>query len=157
MNEEVLLTKEGLNNTKEEYELLTSVKRAEVAQRIKEAREFGDLSENAEYDAAKLEQAELEARIKKLEDMLRNAKLIDETEVINGIVNIGNKVTIKDTKTDKVSVYHIVGAAEADPFKGKISNESAVGKALISRGKGEVVEVEVPNGKIYYEIVEVES
>lgn len=157
MKEEVLLTKQGLENTKEEYEYLTSVKRAEVAERIKEARAFGDLSENAEYDAAKLEQAEMEARIKKLEDMLRNAKLIDETDVVNGIVNIGNTITIKDTETGKVSKYHLVGAAEADPFKGKISNESAVGKTLIGKSKGEVVEIEVPNGKMYYEILEVEN
>lgn len=157
MIEEVLLTKEGLEGIKKEYDVLTSVKRIEVAERIKEARSFGDLSENAEYDAAKLEQAELEARINKLEAMMRNAKIIDEAAMANGIVNIGNTVTLKEAESKREVKYHIVGATEADPFKGKISNESAVGKALIGKSKGETVEVELIDGKAYYEILDVEN
>ena len=140
MTEEVLLTKEGLEKIKEEYDRHVSVTRAEVAERIKEARSFGDLSENAEYDAAKQEQAELEERINKLESMMRNAKIIDEDSSVEGKVK-----------------FQIVGATEADPFEGKISNESAVGKALIGNKKGDTVEVEVIDGKITYKIMEIVS
>ena len=127
MTEEVLLTKEGLEKIKEEYDRHVSVTRAEVAERIKEARSFGDLSENAEYDAAKQEQAELEERINKLESMMRNAKIIDEDSSVEGIVNIGNTVIVKEKGSKEKVKFQIVGATEADPFEGKISNESAVG------------------------------
>ena len=147
MTEEVLLTKEGLEKIKEEYDRHVSVTRAEVAERIKEARSFGDLSENAEYDAAKQEQAELEERINKLESMMRNAK----------IVNIGNKVIVKEKGSKEKVKFQIVGATEADPFEGKISKESAVGKALIGNKKGDTVEVEVIDGKITYKIMEIVS
>ncbi len=157
MAEEVLLTREGLEKIKEEYETAVSVTRAEVAERIKEARSFGDLSENAEYDAAKEEQAELEERINKLESMIRNAKVIDEDELEKDVVNVGNTVTLKENGVEEVVIYKIVGSTEADPFKGMISNESAVGKALIGAKIGETVEVEVPDGKIYYDILQVSN
>ena len=131
--------------------------RAEVAERIKEARSFGDLSENAEYDAAKQEQAELEERINKLESMMRNAKIIDEDSSVEGIVNIGNTVIVKEKGSKEKVKFQIVGATEADPFEGKISNESAVGKALIGNKKGDTVEVEVIDGKITYKIMEIVS
>lgn len=157
MAEEVLLTKEGLEKIKEEYDRHVSVTRAEVAERIKEARSFGDLSENAEYDAAKQEQAELEERINKLESMMRNAKIIDEDSSVEGIVNIGNTVIVKEKGSKEKVKFQIVGATEADPFEGKISNESAVGKALIGNKKGDTVEVEVIDGKITYKIMEIVS
>ncbi len=156
MNEEVLLTREGFEKIKEEHEHAVSVKRAEVAERLKEARSFGDLSENAEYDAAKEEQAELEERINKLEQMIRNAKIIDEED--DGSdgptkVNVGYKVVLREKGCEETVEYQIVGSTETDPFKGRISNESAVGKALIGAGVGEEVEVEIPDGKIFYEVV----
>ena len=157
MTEEVLLTKEGLEKIKEEYDRHVSATRAEVAERIKEARSFGDLSENAEYDAAKQEQAELEERINKLESMMRNAKIIDEDSSVEGIVNIGNTVIVKEKGSKEKVKFQIVGATEADPFEGKISNESAVGKALIGNKKGDTVEVEVIDGKITYKIMEIVS
>lgn len=157
MAEEVLLTREGLKKIKEEYETAVSVTRAEVAERIKEARSFGDLSENAEYDAAKEEQAELEERINKLETMIRNAKVIDEDDLDKDVVNVGNTVTLKENGTEEVVVYQIVGSTEADPFSGRISNESEVGKALIGARIGETVEVEVPDGKIYYDVLKVSN
>ena len=157
MTEEVLLTKEGLEKIKEEYDRHVSVTRAEVAERIKEARSFGDLSENAEYDAAKQEQAELEERINKLESMMINAKIIDEDSSVEGIVNIGNTVIVKEKGSKEKVKFQIVGATEADPFEGKISNESAVGKALIGNKKGDTVEVEVIDGKITYKIMEIVS
>ena len=157
MTEEVLLTKEGLEKIKEEYDRHVSVTRAEVAERIKEARSFGDLSENAEYDAAKQEQAELEERINKLESMMRNAKIIDEDSSVEGIVNIGNTVIVKEKGSKEKVKFQIVGDTEADPFEGKISNESAVGKALIGNKKGDTVEVEVIDGKITYKIMEIVS
>lgn len=158
MNEEVLLTREGFEKIQEEHEYAVSVRRAEVAERLKEARSFGDLSENAEYDAAKEEQAELEERINKLEQMIRNAKIIDEVE--DGVdgptkVNVGYTVVLKEQGSVDTVQYQIVGSTETDPFAGRISNESAVGKALIGAGVGEVVEVEIPDGKIFYEVVEI--
>lgn len=158
MNEEVLLTREGFEKIQEEHEHAVSVRRAEIAERLKEARSFGDLSENAEYDAAKEEQAELEERINKLEQMIRNAKIIDEVE--DGAdgptkVNVGYTVVLKEQGSDETVQYQIVGSTETDPFAGRISNESAVGKALIGAGVGEVVEVEIPDGKIFYEVVEI--
>ena len=157
MTEEVLLTQEGLEKIKEEYDRHVSVTRAEVAERIKEARSFGDLSENAEYDAAKQEQAELEERINKLESMMRNAKIIDEDSSVEGIVNIGNTVIVKEKGSKEKVKFQIVGATEADPFEGKISNESAVGKALIGNKIADTVEVEVIDGKITYKIMEIVS
>jgi len=155
MTEEVLLTKEGYEKISAEYDELVSVKRAEVAERIKEAREFGDISENAEYDAAKNEQAELEERITKLENMMRKAKIIEEGKSPRGKVNIGSKVTVKDTKTRKTQDFIIVGATDADPFEGKISNESKVGEGLIGAKVGDKVDIEAPKGKIRYEVISI--
>lgn len=158
MAEVVLLTREGYEKIKEEYERHTSVSRLEVAERIKEARSFGDLSENAEYDAAKEEQAELEERINKLENMLRNAKIIEDDEAeVSDTVGVGNKVMLKNVTTGDTEEYRIVGKTEADPFEGRISNESAVGKAVLGNPVGSTVEVEVPDGKIHYEILEIEK
>ena len=154
MADEVLLTKEGYQKTKNELEQLKSVERKAVAERIKEARAFGDISENAEYDAAMNEQAELEERITQLEAMLRQAKIIDG-KAPRGKVNVGSKVLIEDINTKKEKTFTIVGATEADPFEGRISNESAVGHALIGHKVGEVVDIEAPGGKLEYKILKV--
>ena len=152
MNEEMLLTKEGYDKIVAEHEELVSVKRAEVAERIKEAISYGDISENAEYDSAKNEQAELEERIYTLENMIRKAKIVQEDDVKGDVVNVGLKVKVKDLDMDFEEEFSIVGATESDPFNGKISNESSVGKALIGHRVGDKVAVEVPDGTINYEI-----
>ena len=157
MNEELLLTQEGYDNIVAEHDELVSVKRAEVADRIKEAISYGDISENAEYDSAKNEQAELEERIHQLEEMLRKAKIVQEEDVKGDKVNIGLKVTVKDIDTGEKEVFSIVGATESDPFNGKISTESSVGKALIGKKKGETVAIEVPDGIINYKIMKIEK
>lgn len=155
MNEEILLTKEGYEKIVQEYEELVSVRRAEVAERIKEAISYGDISENAEYDSAKNEQAELEERIHKLETMIRKAKIVQDEDVKGDIVNVGLKVRVKDVDTGEEEEFAIVGATEADPFENKISNESHVGKALIGHKKGDKVAVEVPDGIINYEVINI--
>jgi transcription elongation factor GreA len=142
---ESLITKEGLDKLKEELDYLSTVKRREVAERIKEAREFGDIMENAEYDAAKDEQAMLEQRIAQLEERLRRSTVVDRKEIDTDVVSVGVKVHVKDQKTGDSRKYEIVGAAEAEPPE-RLSNESPVGKALVGHRKGEVVEVEVPRG-----------
>ena len=157
MNEELLLTQEGYDNIVAEYDELVSVRRAEVAARIKEAISYGDISENAEYDSAKNEQAELEERIHQLEEMLRKARIVQEEDVKGDKVNIGLKVTVKDIDTGDKEVFSIVGATESDPFNGKISTESSVGKALIGKKKGETVAIEVPDGIINYKIMKIEK
>lgn len=157
MNEELLVTQEGYDRIVAEHDELVSVKRAEVAERIKEAISYGDISENAEYDSAKNEQAELEERIHELEEMLRKAKIVSEEEMKGDKVNIGLKVTVKDTDTGEKEVFSIVGATESDPFSGKISTESPVGKALIGKKKGETVAVEIPDGVINYKIMKIEK
>ncbi len=155
MNEEILLTKEGYDKIVAEHEELVSVRRAEVAERIKEAISYGDISENAEYDSAKNEQAELEERIYTLENMIRKAKIVQEEDVKGDVVNVGLKVKVKDLDTGFEEEFSIVGATESDPFNGKISNESSVGKALIGHKQGDKIAVEVPDGVINYEIVEI--
>ena len=155
MNEEMLLTKEGYDKIVAEHEELVSVRRAEVAERIKEAISYGDISENAEYDSAKNEQAELEERIYTLENMIRKAKIVQEDDVKGDVVNVGIKVKVKDLDADFEEEFSIVGATESDPFNGKISNESSVGKALIGHKVGDKVAVEVPDGTINYEIIEI--
>lgn len=151
----VFLTAEGLEKIETELDELKSVKRKEVASRIKVALSFGDISENSEYDEAKNEQAQLEERIAKLEDMLSHAVLIDENEITTDKVSVGSKVTVKDLEYNEEMEYIIVGSAEADPFEGKISNESPLGGSLIGGKKGEVVKVPVPDGVIEYEIIEI--
>lgn len=151
----VFLTEDGLNKLEEELDDAKAVKRKEIAARIKVALSFGDISENSEYDQAKNEQAQLEERIAKLEGMLRNAKVIDEDEITTDIVSVGSKVAVKDLEYDEEMEYVIVGSAEADPFEGKISNESPLGSSLLGREKGEVVRVPVPDGIIEYEILDI--
>ena len=151
----IMLTYDGLKKLEVELQTLKTERRKEVAEKIKDARGQGDLSENAEYDAAKEEQAEIEARIAVLEKMLRNAEVIDEEELSEGYVNVGNKVVILDRELNEQVEYSIVGSAEADPFKGKISNESPLGAALLGRVAGDVVAVDAPDGAIEYEIISI--
>ncbi|MFB5066605.1 MAG: transcription elongation factor GreA [Candidatus Wallacebacter cryptica] len=152
---EVLLTPEGLKKLEKELETLKTVKRKEVAQRIKQALEFGDISENSEYDDAKNEQAFVEGRIISLEKVLRNAKVVDDEDHAEGEVVVGRWVKLKDLETNEIFEYKIVGSAEADPMNAKISNESPVGKALIGKTPGAVVDVEVADGVLQYELLEV--
>lgn len=152
---EVILTLDGLKKLEQELEHLKSVKRREVAERIKQAIEFGDISENSEYEDAKNEQAFVEGRILTLEKMLRNARVIDESEVHTQEVSIGSKVLLKDLESGEEIEYTIVGSAEADPANNKISNESPVGKAILGKKKGSVVEVTVPAGILKYEILDI--
>ena len=145
----VVLTYEGLKNMEAELENLKTVKRKEVAEKIKEARGQGDLSENAEYDAAKEEQAEIEARIVVLEKMLRNAEVIDDEEGSKDVINLGTKVELLDMEFDETMEYTIVGSAEADPMNGRISNESPVGQALLGHKTGEKITIDTPDGEVY--------
>lgn len=155
-DKEVLLTPEGLEKLESELETLKSVKRREVAERISEALEFGDISENSEYDDAKNEQAFIEGRILTLEKLLRNARLIEEDENLDEkVVSLGKRITLKDLETSDVFEYQLVGSAEADPAESKISNESPVGQAILGKSPGTVVEVEVLDGILQYEIVKV--
>jgi transcription elongation factor GreA len=153
MAEVILLTQDGYDKTVAEYEDLVTVKRKEVAERIKEAIAYGDISENSEYDSAKNEQAELEERVMKLENMMRNAKILDHNEISDDAVNVGLKVKIKEVGTSDIFEYSIVGSTEADPFEGKISNESEVGKQLLGKKVGDKVDVSVPDGTVCYEIM----
>ena len=146
MPKDVLLTPDGLVKLKEELEYLQGAKRREVAARIKEAREFGDIMENSEYDDAKNEQAMLEARIAQLEEKLRSASVIDAKDITTDQVHVGSVVHVKDEKTGKSVKYSIVGSAEANPSENKLSNESPVGKALLGHKRNEVIEVPVPRG-----------
>ena len=148
MQRDVLLTPEGLDKLKDEIEHLSTVKRREVAERIKEAREFGDISENSEYDDAKNEQAMLEARIASLEEKLRSASVIDASELDSNVVRVGSLVSVKDEGSGKSLKYTIVGSTEANPSENRLSNESPVGKGLLGRKKGDTVKVQLPNGKI---------
>lgn len=152
---EVVLTYEGLKKLEDELAFLKSVKRLEIAERIKQALSFGDISENSEYDEAKNEQAQMEGRIVQLEKMLKNVKLIDEDEVSTDVVSLGSKVKIFDPEFEEEVEYHIVGSTEADPAKFKISNESPVGRALMGQSKGSEVEVVVPDGVIKFKILEI--
>lgn len=159
MAEEVLLTQEGYDKIAQEHEYLITVRRPEVSEHLKEAKSYGDLSENAEYDAAKNEQVEVEERIAKLEAMMRNAKIIAEDEITGETVNLGLTVKLNDIKTGEVFDYTIVGITDADPLEGKISNESPVGKALIGKKIGDVVEITIEtkegtgNTVLHYEVL----
>lgn len=147
-----ILTEEGLRAREDELRELITTGRTEIAKKIAEARSQGDLSENAEYDAAMEEQAELEAKIATLEKMIKNVTIIKEDEISSDIVSIGSKVEIYDRKFEEVLVYSIVGSAEADPINGKISNESPVGKAMIGHRVGEAIPVLTPDGEVIYEV-----
>ena len=149
---EVILTQEGFDKIEKELEYLRTEKRAEIAERIKVALGFGDLSENSEYDEAKNAQAENEAKIAELENKVRYAKIIDEKEINTKTVQIGNTVTLYDVEFDEEVEYTIVGSTEVNLAENKISNESPIGKALLGTKKGEIVEVDAPAGIIKYEI-----
>ena len=146
MSRESVITKEGLEKLKDEIETLSTVKRREVAERIKEAREFGDISENAEYDDAKNEQALLEQRISQLEERLRRSTVIDSKDIDTTEVGVGTTVHVKDQKSGDSQKFQIVGSAEADPMEQKLSNESPIGRALMGHKRNEVVSVDVPRG-----------
>lgn len=154
---EIVLTKEGITKLENELEYLKSVKRREVAERIKTAIGYGDISENSEYDDAKNEQAFMEGRIITLEKMLKNARIADNETGDTSIVNVGLKVVVKDLEFQENNEYMIVGPAEADVFENKISYESPVGKALMGKTVGELVDVVAPSGTIQYEILEIKA
>jgi transcription elongation factor GreA len=143
---ETLLTPQGLEDLKAKIDHLSNDRRREVADRIRDARDFGDIAENSEYDDAKNEQAMLEKQISDLEEKLRNARVIDEKDVTTEAVGVGVTVHVKDQKTEKSTKFKIVGSAEADPADQKLSNESPVGKALMGHKRGETVSVPVPRG-----------
>ena len=157
MNKQVILTLEGVARLEEELNYLKSVKRREIANRIKHAIAFGDLSENSEYDEAKNEQAFIEGRIATLEKMLKNAKVIDDEDITTDVVSIGSTVKVLDVETNEELEYKIVGSAEADPGKAKISNESPVGRALIGKTVNSEVEVIVPDGIIKMKILDIKK
>jgi transcription elongation factor GreA len=154
---EVLLTPEGYEKLKGEIKFLTTEKRREVAERIKHAREFGDISENSEYDDAKNEQAMLEQRIAQLEERLASARVIAAEDVPPGVVAVGTRVRLRDIDAKETSEYTIVGSAEANPAERKLSNESPVGKAIMGKKKGEIVEVAAPRGSLKYKIMDVKA
>jgi transcription elongation factor GreA len=147
MPKDVILTPEGLQKLQSELDDLQTNKRREVAERIKEAREFGDISENSEYDDAKNEQMMLEQKIAQLEERLRSAQVVNTSELSTDLVRVGVTVNVKDEKTGDSDKYTIVGSAEANPSQKKLSNESPVGKALIGHKRGDTVDVALPNGK----------
>jgi len=155
VNKQNILTIEGLAKLEEELDYLKSKKRAEIALRIKQALAFGDISENSEYDEAKNEQAFAEGRIAQIENILKTAKVIDDEDIQTDIVSVGCKVNLKDIELGDEVEYTIVGSAEADPLNLKISNESPVGKALIGKGIGDIVDIVVPDGVIKYEILSI--
>jgi transcription elongation factor GreA len=155
MPKDVILTPEGMSNLKAELDELTTRRRREVAQRIREAREFGDISENAEYDDAKNEQAMLEARIASLEDKLRSATVIDSSSITNDVVGVGSVVHVKDEGGKSVK-YTIVGSAEASPGELKLSNESPIGKALLGHKRGEEVTISTPKGQRKLKITKID-
>ena len=154
---EVILTPEGYEKLKVEIDTLSTEKRREVADRIRVAREFGDIAENAEYDDAKNEQALLEHRIATLEERLRNARVLSKKDVAKDVVSVGSKVRLRDIAARQTFEYRIVGSAEANPTENKLSNESPVGKAIIGRKKGETVEVEAPRGAMKFKILEIKA
>jgi transcription elongation factor GreA len=154
---EVILTAEGYEKLKQEIDYLRGEKRREVAERIRVAREFGDIAENAEYDDAKNEQAMLEHKIAQLEERLLSARVISKKEISKDAVSVGSKVRLRDVEANKTFEYHIVGSAEANPAENKLSNESPVGKAIMGRKKGDVVEVAAPRGSLKFKILEIKA
>jgi transcription elongation factor GreA len=154
---EVILTAEGYAKLKREIENLQTEKRREVAERIRVAREFGDIAENAEYDDAKNEQAMLEHKIAQLEERLLSARVITKKEISKDTVSVGSKVRIRDVAAKETFEYHIVGSAEANPAENKLSNESPVGKAIMGHKKGDVVEVAAPRGTTKFKILEIKA
>ncbi len=155
MSKQIVLTDDGLKKLEDELELLKTEKRREIADKIKQALSFGDLSENSEYDEAKNEQAMVEARIAKLEQMLKNVKVLDDDEISTDVISIGSKVVLFDKEFDEEVHYHIVGSTEADPSESKISDESPVGKALIGHKIGDEITVEAPAGDMIFKVLEI--
>lgn len=154
-NKQVKLTEDGLKQLEEELEYLKTKKRKEVSEKIKVALGFGDLSENSEYDEAKNEQAQVEARIVSVENMLKNAIVIDESEHDTSKVELGATVTIHDIEFDEDITYKIVGSTEADPDEGRLSDESPLGKSLMGKAEGEMIDVDAPAGVIQYKILKI--
>jgi transcription elongation factor GreA len=154
---DVLLTPEGLEKLKDELQSLRTEKRREVAERIAHAREFGDISENSEYDDAKNEQAMVEQKIAQLEERLNRARVIDKKDVPKGVVAVGTRVRLRDLDAKQTVEYVIVGSAEANPREQKLSNESPVGRAILGKKKGETVEVAAPRGSLKYKIMDVKA
>lgn len=154
--EEVLITQEGLDALKKELNELKTTRRKEVAQRLKEAISYGDLSENAEYEEARNEQATVEGRIVVLEQQVKNAKVISGTNKHVKTVQVGHTITLYNTQTKQDEVYTIVGSTEADPLEGRISNESPVGKGSLGKGVGDKLDVAVPEGRATYEITRID-
>jgi transcription elongation factor GreA len=155
---EVILTKEGYEKLKKEIEYLSTEKRREVADRIRVAREFGDIAENSEYDDAKNEQALVEHRIATLEERLLSARVIEKKDIAKDVVSVGSTVKLRDMGANKTVEYRIVGSAEANPAEQKLSNESPVGKAILGKKKGETVEVQTPRGKaLKYKILDIKA
>ncbi len=150
-----VLTSEGLKKLEDELEQLRTKTRKEVAEKLKVALSFGDLSENSEYDEAKNEQARVEARILQLETMLKNVTILDSNELTNEIIQIGSKVKIKDLEDGEILEYRIVGSMETNPDEGKISDESPVGKALIGHKIKDIVKIKIPAGVVQYEVLEI--
>ncbi len=155
--DEVVISEEGLEKLKEELDYLRGTKRREVAKRIKEALDFGDISENSEYDDAKNEQAFLEGKIKELEQMIKNAKVINKDDIDTTEVGVGTTVKVEDLDEDDIVEYSIVGPAETDPDHNIISNESPIGRGLLGNRVGDEVEIEVPMGTIRYKVVTIEK
>ena len=155
MTKQTVITDEGLRRLEEELEELKTVKRKDIAEKIKVALSFGDLSENSEYDEAKNEQAIIEGRIAEIENQLKNVQVLDESELTNETVRIGSKILIRDQETGEEETYKLVGSTEADPMQGRISDESPVGKAMLGHVAGDVVEVEIPSGAVKYVLVEI--
>lgn len=151
---EIFLTAEGLKKLEIELEDLKTVKRKEIAEKIKIARDFGDLSENSEYDEAKLEQAQMEEKIAKIENMIVNAKIIDDVQADTNTVGVGATVKLLQKSTNRQMIYTIVGSAESNPLEGKISNESPVGKAILGKKKKSTVQVQLPNGNVADYVIE---
>jgi transcription elongation factor GreA len=154
---EVILTKEGYEKLKQEIEYLSTEKRREVADRIRVAREFGDIAENSEYDDAKNEQALVEHRIALLEERLLSARVIEKKDIAKDVVSVGSTVKLRDMGANKTVEYRIVGSAEANPAEQKLSNESPVGKAILGRKKGETVEVTAPRGALKFKILDIKA
>ena len=155
MAKQVMVTESGLKKLEQELEMLKTVKRKEIAEKIKVALSFGDLSENSEYDEAKNDQALMEARIAEIEATLKHVKLIDEDELTTEIIHVGYKVKVRDEEFDEICDYQIVGSSEADPTNGLISDESPVGRGLLGHKVGERVEIETPAGVMVYEVLEI--
>ncbi|MGI6260209.1 MAG: transcription elongation factor GreA [Acutalibacteraceae bacterium] len=155
MAKQVMMTEEGLKKLENELDELKSVKRREVSEKIKIALSFGDLSENSEYDEAKNEQAIVESRILELEEMLKNAQVIDASELSADTVHIGSRVVVYDSEFEEQETYQIVGSKEANPVENKISDESPVGRALLGLHAGDDVQVETPGGAVTYRVIEI--